>query len=399
MNTIIATQIPELNYPNVMSQNIGIDAMTLPEAIKIYGQDATNMWHQNIYGNRFKLESRRYIGCKTKLIDWIFDLISSETKGASSFCDIFAGTGVVAHRAMQQHYTHVIMNDFLYSNNVIYKAFFQDSPWDELKIFDLLDRYNGLNPSKLNENYFSKNYGGKFFDTNTAKIVGYIREDIKKIKPILTEKEYAILLASLIYSIDKLANTLGHFDAYIKKDIPQKRFVYRLIDVEMNPNVEIHQEDSNMLAKNIHVDITYIDPPYNSRQYSRFYHVYENLIEWKKPSLHGTAMKPAPENMSEYCRSGALKAFTDLVSKIDSRYLVVSYNNTYKSKSKSSENKIKLEEIKDVLEKCGRTKVFSHDFNPFNSGKTEFDDHKEYLFITEVDNKKRLNSFASILCR
>jgi adenine-specific DNA-methyltransferase len=108
-------------------------------------------------------------------------------------------------------------------------------------------------------------------------------------------------------------------------------------------------------------------------------------------------MKPKEELMSDYCRKAALSAFTDLVSHIDSRYLVVSYNNTYHSKSSSSENKIKLEELEEVLNQCGETKVFSHQFNPFNSGKTEFDDHREYLFITEVDNERRNRSFATLL--
>ena len=35
--------------------------------------------------------------------------------------------------------------------------------------------------------------------------------------------------------------------------------------------IEIYREDSNDLAKRVKCDIAYIDPPYNSRQYSRFY--------------------------------------------------------------------------------------------------------------------------------
>ena len=66
---------------------------------------------------RFSLESRRYIGCKTKLVDWIFGLIDEHTHDVHSFCDIFAGTGVVAHRALQK-YERVVVNDFLHSNNV-----------------------------------------------------------------------------------------------------------------------------------------------------------------------------------------------------------------------------------------------------------------------------------------
>jgi adenine-specific DNA-methyltransferase len=66
--------------------------------------------------------------------------------------------------------------------------------------------------------------------------------------------------------------------------------------------------------------------------------------------------------------------------------LVVTYNNTFNPKSSSSRNKITLEEITQILEKKGSTKVLSVGHKFFNSGKTEFDDHREYLFITKVES-------------
>lgn len=350
----------------------------------------------SIEERRFSLESRRYIGCKTKLVNWIFGLIDEHTHEIHSFCDIFAGTGVVAHRALQR-YERVVVNDFLHSNNVMYRAFFAPGNWSEEKVQDIINMFNSVEPNRIRENYFSKNFGGKYFYHDTAKKVGYIRERLKNMHGELTDKEYAVLMASLIYSIDRHANTMGHFDAYHKKAPVAHQFVMRMIEAESFGGVEIHQEDANRLARNINVDLTYLDPPYNSRQYSRFYHVYENLVQWKKPQLYGTALKPKEENMSDYCRNAAFKAFTDLVSHIRSRYLVVSYNNTYHSKSTSSENKIKLEQLEEVLSKCGRTQVFNHEFKAFNSGKTEFDDHREYLFITEVDDERRNQSFPDVL--
>ena len=350
----------------------------------------------SIEERRFSLESRRYIGCKTKLVDWIFGLIDEHTHEIHSFCDIFAGTGVVAHRALQR-YERVVVNDFLHSNNVMYRAFFAPDDWNEEKVQTIINMFNSVETNRVRENYFSKNFGGKYFYHDTAKKVGYIRERLKNMRGELTDKEYAVLMASLIYSIDRHANTMGHFDAFHKKAPVAHQFVMRMIEAESFDGVEIHQEDANRLARNINVDLTYLDPPYNSRQYSRFYHVYENLVQWKKPQLYGTALKPKEENMSEYCRNAAFSAFTDLVSHIKSRYLVVSYNNTYHSKSTSSENKIKLEQLEEVLSKCGRTQVFNHEFKAFNSGKTEFDDHREYLFITEVDDERRNQSFPDVL--
>ena len=349
---------------------------------------------QNDDQTRFGIESRRYIGCKTKLVDWIFDLIEENTHDIHSFCDIFAGTGVVAHKALMK-YERVVVNDFLHSNNIMYRAFFAPAEWNEERVQSIINEFNALNPKKVRENYFSRNFGDKYFYHDTAKIVGFIRKRLKDMRPELTDKEYAVLMASLVYSIDRHANTMGHFDAFQHKTPAVHHFEMRMI--KSYNGVEIHQEDANVLARQIDVDLTYLDPPYNSRQYSRFYHVYENLVQWKKPKLYGTALKPKEENMSDYCRTAALGAFTDLVSHIRSRYLVVSYNNTYHSKSSSSENKIKLEQLEEVLNMCGRTQVFNHEFKAFNSGRTEFDDHREYLFITEVDDERRNQSFPNVL--
>ena len=334
-------------------------------------------------GATIPLESRRYIGCKQKLIDWIFEIIQAETKNIHTATDIFAGTGVSAKK-MLGLYDNVIINDFLFSNNQIYTAFFKTGEWDKEKILKKIELYNNLNEPQLEDNYFSINYGGKYFDYDMSKKIGWIREDIEKSKSNLTEKEYAILLSTLIYNIDKHANTLGHFEAYIKKPIKKTELKLRLIDVKEFENLTIYREDSNKLAREIKSDLVYIDPPYNSRQYSRFYHVYENLVKWEKPKLVGTAMKPPAENMSNYCNASAPETFNDLIESLDAKYLAVSYNNTYNSKSKSSQNKIQLEEIEEALNKKGETKKFEKDYRFFNAGKTNLENHQELLYITKV---------------
>lgn len=334
-------------------------------------------------GATIPLESRRYIGCKQKLVDWIFDIVQSETENIHTATDIFAGTGVVAKKMLGM-YDNVIINDFLFSNTQIYTAFFKTGSWNKEKILKKIELYNSLDESTLNDNYFSINYGGKYFDYDMSKKIGWIREDIENSKSDLTEKEYAILLSTLIYNIDKHANTLGHFEAYIKKPIKKTELKLRLIDVKEFENLTIYRRDSNELAREIKSDLVYIDPPYNSRQYSRFYHVYENLVKWEKPELVGTAMKPPTENMSKYCSAKAPETFEDLIQNLDAKYLVVSYNNTYNSKSKSSQNKIQLEEIEETLNKKGETKKFEKDYRFFNAGKTNLENHQELLYITKV---------------
>ena len=326
----------------------------------------------SIPGATIPLESRRYIGCKQKLVDWIFDIIKENTSGIKTGTDIFAGTGVITKK-MLQLYPNVMMNDTLYSNHIIYKAFFGNSEWSKEKIANKISEYNSLNPKEINDNYFSVNFGGKYFDYDKAKLIGFIREDIENSKSELTEKEYAILLATLIYNIDKTANTLGHFEAYIKKPIKPTPLKLKLIDVQQFSNLQIFQEDSNELARSIKSDLVYIDPPYNSRQYSRFYHVYETLVKWDKPVLSGVAMKPPAENMSKYCTSQVPKAFSDLIENLDAKYLAVSYNNTYNSKSGSLRNHITIKQIDEILSRKGNVEKFSW-----------YDDNQEFLFVVKT---------------
>lgn len=331
----------------------------------------------------YNISNRRYTGSKYKLLDWIEELVLENCEG-ESFFDVFAGTGVVSAH-MSKHYRKVIMNDFLFSNEIIYKAFFGSGEFDEIVIEKYKERFQKINPNRLKDNYFSENFGGKYFSEKDAKLIGKIREEIKKLKPCISDREYCILLASLLYSMDKVANTVGHYDAYRKIDTIEDKFVYELINPEKTSDkFFIYRMDANILVRKVKADIAFIDSPYNSRQYSRFYHVLENVAQWKKPQLKGTALKPQAENMSEYCRSSAPKVFADLIENLNVQYIVVTYNNEYNTKSSSSRNKITLEEIKDVLSSKGQTAIYEKKHQCFTAGKTEFDNHKEYVFITKA---------------
>ena len=339
----------------------------------------------------FKIYNRRYTGSKQKLTQWIRDSIMTVCKpGCVSFCDLFAGTGVVTN-ALANDFNEFYVNDFLYSNYTIYCAFFGNEDYSENKLIKYKRVFSDINPFECMSNFVSENYGGKFFSVNDSLLIGEIRERIESLYKTgeLNNREYCILLASLIYSFDRCSNTVGHYEAYIKKPIKKDSFEFELIEpvvyLKGDSRVfHITREDSNALAGTINCDVVYIDPPYSSRQYSRFYHVIETITKWDKPKLYGTALKPEPENMSDYCSSKAIDAFRELIADLKCKYIFVSYNNTYNSKSKSSKNKMELEDMLKVLEKKGKTKILEIKHNAFNAGKTSLDNHKELLFVTEV---------------
>ena len=333
----------------------------------------------------FEIFNRRYTGSKNKLVPWIKEVIGKECPNCTSFCDIFAGTAVVTHGVLDLFESFTI-NDFLYSNEIIYNAFFGSKSYNDEKIHKIAKKYRYLDLNTLEEDYVTREFGNKYFSCDDAKKIDFIRNDLEKRKDSLNKREYDILLASLLYSLDRSANTVGHYDAYIKKPGIRNCFNYELIKPLSlcGKKIKIFREDANTLATKVKADVVYIDPPYSSRQYSRFYHVLETITKWEKPELFGEALKPAPENVSEYSKSKAIDYFEELIVDLKAKFILVSYNNTYASKSKSSKNKMTLEDIQRVLEKKGSTRILSIKHKAFNSGKTEFNDHKEMLFITKV---------------
>ena len=330
----------------------------------------------------FKVSNRRYIGGKSLLTKHIFDSIPNKYR-KGSFFDVFAGTGVVADAAINL-FDEIIVNDLLFSNEIIYKAFFSSGKYSKTKLEKFRELANTKIANQTQSNYFDKYFGNKFFSKKSARQIGNIRQAIEDGE--YTSKEKAILIASLIYSADRIANTVGHYEAFRKKDKEFKSFTFRLVNPYKNLNFQIYREDSNVLVRRVACDVAYVDPPYNSRQYSRFYHVLETLTKWDMPKLSGVALKPPLENLSKYCTVNAPDAFEDLINNLDAKLIIVSYNNTYKSKSTSSRNKITLNQITRIMKSKGLTKVIKIQHKFFSAGKTDFGNHLEYLFVTEVKN-------------
>ncbi len=95
----------------IQNEDLGLEGFYLAEQKIKYSNRLFNDYE---YLEKFNLRSRRYIGNKAKLTDWIMNIIQKETKGKDTFIDIFAGTAVVAKEAMKT-YKNVILNDILYS--------------------------------------------------------------------------------------------------------------------------------------------------------------------------------------------------------------------------------------------------------------------------------------------
>ena len=211
------------------------------------------------------------------MLDFIKEVI--EKKNRIPSLDLFGGTGIVGDYFNDEK-TKVYVNDLLKSNYLSYLSWFGSDPIDKKKIKRYIEKYNTL--SNLDDNYFSINFSDTYFSRENCKKIGFIREDIENnyMNNQLNNRERAILITSLLYAMDKIANTVGHYDAYRKNGVLDRKLELEMLNVKTNKtnkNNKIFNEDVNELVKNIKADIVYIDPPYNSRQYSDAYHLLENV--------------------------------------------------------------------------------------------------------------------------
>ena len=331
---------------------------------------------------RFQLQNRRFLGNKYKLLGFIEDIVNEKCNGFGVFCDIFAGTGVVGERFNEKN-IKVIANDFLASNYIPLKAFLGTSEIDFEEIEKKINLLNGLESN--NDNYFSEHFGKTYFTLENARKIGAIREKINEIAK--NENEKAVLITALLYAVDKVANTVGHYDAYRKKldTVQPLRLLIPDFEPENNSNNEIYNKDANQLIRKISCDVLYIDPPYNSRQYSDAYHLLENLITWKKPPVHGMAKKMDRSHIkSDYCLQSASRAFSDLISNANCKHILLSYNNTGESKDERSNARISDERIINILKLRGEVDIFERDYKAFTTGKSDTDGHTERVFYCKV---------------
>ena len=333
-----------------------------------------------------KIGNRRYLGSKQKMLDFILKTVSENIGSIDSVADIFGGTGVVADLFRKQN-KKVIVNDILYSNFVSFQTWFSNEDVDIHKVSHIIDELNNLSPKK---GYVSKNFGGAYFSEENAGKIDSIREEIEKYKSG-NQREYFMLLTSLLYAMDKVANTVGHYDAYRKKMDYCKEIYLRVPEYNENNQNEIYNKDANKLVKEIYADLVYIDTPYNSRGYENAYHVLENIAEWKKPDVEGVAKKAVnrSEKGSDYTKSKAPQAFEDLILNINAKYILVSYNNMNKKGNSRSNAKISNEEIIKILSKRGKVQVFETDFSPFTTGKSKIENHKELLYLCIISPEKK----------
>lgn len=333
----------------------------------------------------FEINNRRYLGNKFKLIPFIRRVVDEECGNVRSVLDAFSGTGSVSFAFLDKQ---LFVNDMMYCNYLAALCWFSPQDFDTKKITELLDYYNNADTS-MEDNYMFQTFRDTYFSADVCRKIGFVREDAERrfAAGELNERERAAVITSLVYAMDRISNTYGHYDSYIQHATYNNDFELRLpkLDYPLNAENSCFNMDANVLAPEIICDLAYLDPPYNSRNYCDAYHLLENVARWEKPAVEGVARKMDRSAMkSEYCKVTANESLEDLVNHLQCRYILLSYNNNGQKLQVRSNAKISDSEIMRILGNRGEVKVFTQDFKPFSAGRGENVGNQERLFLCDV---------------
>jgi adenine-specific DNA-methyltransferase len=328
-----------------------------------------------------------YIGSKFKLLSWIKEEIIKVVGNDLSdkiFCDLFAGTGAVG-RAFKKDVQQIISNDLEEYSYILNRNYIENLnlPNNYLLIIDELNKLPLIDSGFIYKNYcLGSGSNRQYFSDYNGKKIDAIRTIIEEFNSNLTIDLYYFLLASLLESADKIANTASVYGAFLKslKKSAQENLILQPAIFEsnhQNKNNKVYKLDSNELIKNIAGDILYIDPPYNHRQYGANYHILNTIAIYDEFIPKGkTGMRIY--NRSNYSKKGkVLNNFEELIINAKFKYIFLSYNN---------EGLMSLEDIKSVMKKYGKYDFVAKKYQRFKADKTDSRNHKaestyEYLHI------------------
>lgn len=339
----------------------------------------------------------RYYGNKTKLLPFIESSIERQhLKKTATFVDLFAGTCSVGKYFKRQRYK-VISNDLLEFSHAMAKTYIELNETPAFtKLLDLLhlrnvdEIINFLNTCGTNfQGFMYEHYcphGGRqyFSDTNALRI-DTIRQLLHdwRAQNIINEAEFYYLLTSLLEAINLVSNVSGTYAAFLKKWDNRALKPLTLQRVQIIHGVEgclALRQDANELINNLQADVLYLDPPYNTRQYTSNYFILELVAQgWfdDLPTIHGVCGQCNFDHLkSDYAVTArAQNALQDLIEKINNvECVLLSYNN---------EGIIPISNIETIMREKGDLTIFKQAHKRYRSiNQTEASPKQttEYIF-------------------
>ena len=380
----------------------------------------------------------RYIGNKTKLLPFLRSAIARLGIAPGVAHDAFAGTAAVG-RALKADGWTVHSSDLMTYSYVMQRAYVVASRVED---FDALAKAdpevrrlfarsheadaiaapgarNGARPAPAErhvtrmsaiadhlssgvppvDGFFARHFaasGGRmYFTDENARRIDAARTVLHEWRSagLIDDDPYYVLLAGIIEGADRVANTAGVYAAYIKQWQPNalRPFSISAESPVQSPSPCVaHQADALHVAEALGpIELLYVDPPYNTRQYAGYYHVPELIARgwFEKPvELRGkTGLIADGEQRSDWCsRRRAPAALRALLAATGARHVLVSYN---------SEGVIADAELRLILKEAaidGRVRRFTRRYKRYRADsdregrRYKADEVKELLYYARL---------------
>ena len=307
----------------------------------------------------------RYIGNKTRLLGFITSALERLEIPAGTAHDAFAGTSAVG-RALKERGWRVASSDLMTYSYVFQRAYVvaqREPSMAELRAGDpdvraalrsprFRAQAASRNGSRLGvvaeylerwldpeAGFFASHFSGErmYFTEENARRIDTVRTTLHRWHRagLIGDDAFYLLLSALIEGSDRVANTAGVYAAYIKSWQPNALRPLRLAPMPPVKGVRgstAHRADAVEIARALGpIDLLYVDPPYNARQYPGYYHVPELIARgWSDgaPTLRGkTGLLEADGQRSVWCSARSVRhALRELLEATGARHVLVSYN-------------------------------------------------------------------------
>ena len=321
----------------------------------------------------------KYIGSKFNLLEPITNLVKKYVNTVPgrnpSMIDAFTGTTRVA-QAFRQMGWDTQTSDLSWASETYAETFLQSNDNDYLE--PLIDELNNVKPKAgwLTEHYCDVrsekgNNVVRVWQPKNGQKADAIRDTIDVIKlngKKLNKQEKSTLVSSLIFALDKVDNTVGIQQAYLKKWCTRSynNLLLKLpavVNMKKPPKSK-HYVGNCLTIKYDPADLAYIDPPYSNHTYFSYYHIWDSIARWDKPEVglktnrridRVTSAEEYDDEMASpwNSKNTALQAFDTLFERLPVKYLLVSYSN---------ESLIPIEDLIKLARKYGKILVQEIDY-------------------------------------
>lgn len=351
-----------------------------------------------------------YIGNKRRLLGFIASTLESVKNRLGterlSIADLFSGSGVVS-RMFKGHAKRLIANDLEPYAEVANRCYLSNRSAVDLPLLEDVHAHlvARLDTEPLRRGIIATHYAPEndaaitkedrvFYTSRNARYLDTARQLIDE----APEEIRHFLLAPLLSEASIHANTSGVFKGFYKNSatgigsfggsrrdaLPRILGDIRLpfpVFSRFECEVDVFRRDANELVRDLPpVDLAYLDPPYNQHPYGSNYFMLNLLLDYREPrKMSAVSGIPPDWRRSQYNkRRTAFDAFADLVSRLDARFVLVSFN---------SEGFIEREAMVRLLSSRGKVAVMETPYFTFRGSRNlrNRSPHvTEYLYIVET---------------